>query len=142
AIWLQMAQILALAPSIRPPMLPVVSRQKTTSTFGFSAFFSACFSGCLSAAFSSAATGRRPTRANAASQYRCFTKSILRAGMFGFVLFDAGGWASDCNRGATGDQQPEVRGQKSEVRQNRPIRTATVKERLSAPLADARGSDF
>src|SRR4051794_17527872 len=30
-----MDQILALAPSIRPPMLPVVSRQNTTSTFGF-----------------------------------------------------------------------------------------------------------
>src|SRR5262245_51900557 len=35
AIWLQIDQIFCLAPSIRPPMLPVVSRQKTTSTFGF-----------------------------------------------------------------------------------------------------------
>src|SRR5947209_4911391 len=32
-----MAQIFCLAPSIRPPMLPVVSRQKTTSTRGFGA---------------------------------------------------------------------------------------------------------
>src|SRR5437899_4344397 len=30
-----MAQIFCLAPSIKPPMLPVVSRQKTTSTWGF-----------------------------------------------------------------------------------------------------------
>src|SRR5262245_54719233 len=30
-----MAQILALAPSMSPPMLPVVSRQNTTSTLGF-----------------------------------------------------------------------------------------------------------
>jgi len=35
AIWLEMDQIFCLAPSMSPPMLPVVSRQKTTSTFGF-----------------------------------------------------------------------------------------------------------
>src|SRR5262249_58365959 len=38
AIWLEMAQILRLAASISPPMLPVVSRQNTTSTSGRSAF--------------------------------------------------------------------------------------------------------
>src|SRR4051794_4676813 len=38
AIWLTMDQIFCLAPSIRPPMLPVVSRQKTTSTWGVGFF--------------------------------------------------------------------------------------------------------
>src|SRR5262249_60002447 len=37
-IGLQLPQILALAPSIRWPMLPVVSRQNPTSTFGRSFF--------------------------------------------------------------------------------------------------------
>src|SRR3954467_3455992 len=36
-----MDQIFCLAPSIRPPMLPVVSRQKTTSTCGVGFFRSA-----------------------------------------------------------------------------------------------------
>src|SRR5437868_4315794 len=68
AIWLEMDQIFALAPSMRPPMLPVVSRQKTTSTFGFFT------SGFLSWADSETV---RPKAARAASVQRIVVRIMV-----------------------------------------------------------------
>src|SRR5262245_59143099 len=61
AIWLQIDQILSLAPWSRSVMLPVVSRQKTTSTLGRALGFS------LTAGAADIAGRTRPARASRAA---------------------------------------------------------------------------
>src|SRR4051812_14552972 len=83
-----MAQTFALAPSMRPPMLPVVSRQNTTSTFGLTDF-----------AFSADTAGNSsPASASAANTTRAFMVHSCFRGMLAIsaISFDESGAGGDC----------------------------------------------
>src|SRR6266542_3570564 len=67
-----MDQIFCLAASISPPMLPVVSRQNTTSTFGF------FFAGGLVSSFLSAARAGSPRHSPATASTTAVPRSIER----------------------------------------------------------------
>src|SRR5262245_34648821 len=95
-----MDQIFCLAASMSPPMLPVVSRQNTTSTFGF------FFAGGLVSSFLSAAWADSPRHSPATASTAAVPRSIERImrGSFrkwfrGTLLtefLDEAGAAEDC----------------------------------------------